>query len=123
MKKLALLLSLVLLLACSKEEKFPTKKDLKGYWVFYDGRRITDELFFDNKSIQFNPHSENPKTLNYRLDIDRKRIYFAPMLPGMIYDTYEIWIDKGTGWLYLSSANNPIRDTGTDHESIYKKKE
>jgi len=122
MKKLALLLSLVLLLACNKEEKFPTKKDLKGGWVFYDGRNRGEELFFDNKSIQFIHRDGSSKTLNYRLDINTKRIYITG---SHIRDneTYEIWINKNSKLLYLSSAKKSFTDQMWPPHSTYKKNE
>jgi len=109
MKKIGLLLStlLVLLLACNKEEKFPTKKDLQGHWEFCyisdHGNWFYPELTFNNKSLQItNSFSGKNEKCNYRLDIAINKIYFTSgTLEGQFY---EIWIDKKSGLLYIDDT-------------------
>ena len=95
----------LLLLSCNKEERFPTKKDLKGHWITCNnsGRWFYKELVFDNRSLQItNSFSGNEEKCNYRLDIAIKKIYFTSgVLDGRFF---EIWFDKKTGLLYIEDT-------------------
>jgi len=97
----------VLLLSCNKDEKFPTKIDLKGHWTHSEGFNLADELIFDYKSVKLifrYGDTVYSKTCNYRLDIAIKKIYFTSgVLEGNFYD---IWIDKKTGLLYLKNFSD-----------------
>ncbi|MCL2289465.1 MAG: hypothetical protein FWC34_01995 [Bacteroidetes bacterium] len=118
MKKLALLLlSFVLLLACNKEEKFPTKNDLKGHWVKQnESYLLTEELIFDNKSVQLIHRSGYSETCNYRLSSTSKQLRLTCKYEER---TYEIWINKNTGLLYLDEINRFTFDV--PGIAIYKK--
>jgi len=111
----------LLLLSCNKEERFPTKKDLKGHWIHYAGSCMSNELIFDNKTVKLIYRTEDTvysKTHDYRLDIAIKKIYFTSgVLEGSFY---EIWIEKKTGLLYMK--NYPESFYGGSGQTIYKKK-
>ena len=125
MKKLALLLPLlILLLACNKEEKFPTKKDLKGRW-----ERCLDEtptwpfyyeLIFENRSVELISSFKDTVcsvTCNYRLDVAAKKMVFTSgVKKGVILD---IWIDKNNGLLYLINNDRITQDVVLP--AVYKK--
>ena len=124
MKKITLILLLVsmllLLFSCNKDEKFPTKKDLKGHWVHCEGWCVSKELIFNNKTVELIFCYEDTvcsKTCNYRLDITIKKIYFTSgVLEGKIC---KIWIEKKTGLLYIEDT---YRFTDDDiAPAVYKK--
>ena len=112
----------VLLLSCNKDEKFPTKKDLKGHWEYCEinekGKWFYRELFFDNKSLHIiNSYTGKVEKCNYRLDIAIKKIYFTSGVLERKF--YEIWIDKKTGLLYIEDT---YRFTADDvSPATYKK--
>jgi len=110
-----------LLLSCNKEEKFPTKKDLKGHWVHCEGWGLSDELVFNNNSVKLIYRTKDTvcsKAHNYRLDVAIKKIYFTSgVLEGSFY---EICIEKKSGLLYMS--NYPDFHPYNKQKAIYKKK-
>ena len=95
----------MLVFSCTKDEKFPTKKDLKGHWIHCEGWGLSNELIFDNQSVKLIFHDEDTvcsKNCNYRLDCAIKKIYFTS---GILESKFcEIWIEKKTGLLYIEDT-------------------
>jgi hypothetical protein len=127
MKKITLLLTLLFLLfACSKEEKFPTKKDLKGHWTRCESTpgedtRFAKEVVFYNKTLQF-INRNGSSTHSYKLDITSKRMSIFPHdKSGYGAVIVEIWINKTTGLLHMKDISSPWTDL--NKSSTYKKME
>jgi len=110
---------LILLLACNKEEKFPTKNDLKGQWECLGGRCwLGKECVFEHESIRVIYSDGSSETWNYKLQVDSKTISFlSGSHEGQFF---EIWINKKT-WILNVENIGPVVDGDAIQYATYKK--